>query len=172
MLFRSGTYLEANGAANSPASGTLSLTLPINAVPQRHVFEAEESTEAFHQLNISLHVLQVFRSEATILDPLPTTQGEAISLTVNEIEPIILRLENPGNGEDTFILTARAIAGATMSTTPEVAFTVYNPERTLGALATTIATVDVVLSEEVQHWFRLNLSSHGPPKGKEMLPRL
>ena len=118
-------------------------------MPQRHVFEAEESTEAFHQLNISLHVLQVFRSEATILDPLPTTPGEAISLTVNEIEPIILRLENPGNGEDTFILTARAIAGATMSTTPEVAFTVYNPERTLGALATTIATVDVVLSEEV-----------------------
>lgn len=144
-----GTYLEANGASNSPASGTLSLTLPVNAVPQRHVFEAEESTEAFHQLNISLHVLQVFRSEATILDPLPTNPGEAISLTVNEIEPVILRLENPGNGEDTFILTARAIAGATMSAAPEVAFTVYNPERTLGALATTIATVDVVLSEEV-----------------------
>jgi len=144
-----GTYLEASGAANSPATGTLSLTLPVNAVPQRHVFEAAESTEPFHQLNISLHVLQVFRSEATILDPLPTTPGEAISLTVNEVEPIILRLENPGNGEDTFILTARAIAGATMSAAPEVAFTVYNPERTLGALATTIATVDVVLSEEV-----------------------
>ena len=144
-----GTYLEASGAANSPATGTLSLTLPVNAVPQRHVFEAAESTEPFHQLNISLHVLQVFRSEATILDPLPTTPGEAISLTVNEVEPIILRLENPGNGEDTFILSARAVASEAMSVTPEVSFTVYNPERTLGALATTIATVDVVLSEEV-----------------------
>lgn len=144
-----GTYLEASGGSNSPASGSLSLTLPVNAVPQRHVFEVDESTESFHQLNISLHVLQVFRSEATILDPVPTLPEEPVSLTVSESESIILRLENPGNGEDTFILTAQAIAGEFMTEPPDVTFTIYNPQRTLGALATTIATVDVVLSEEV-----------------------
>ena len=36
-----------------------------------------------------------------------------------------------------------------MSQPPQVEFTIYNPERTLGPLATTIATVDVLLSDDI-----------------------
>ncbi|MEJ6562356.1 MAG: CARDB domain-containing protein [Euryarchaeota archaeon] len=144
-----GTSLEITGTPNAPASGTLELSLPVNAVPQRHVFSQNEATKPHYELNISLHVLQVFRSAATVLDPLPPAQSTVVSFNVSETEPILLRLENPGNGEDTFVLTGEALAGPTMSQPPTVEFTIYNPERTLGPLATTIATVDVLLSDDI-----------------------
>lgn len=144
-----GTYLEMTGAPNAAASGTLHLSLPVNAVPQRHTFTGAEAIHEFYSLNMTLHVQQVFRSSATLLEPLPSAGENAVSLTVNESESILLRLENPGNGEDQFVLSARAVAGDSMVEDPSVAFTIYNPERTLGALATTIATVDVVLSEDI-----------------------
>ena len=143
-----GTTLELSGTPDTTASGMLHLNLPVNAVPQRHVFSVEESTEANHQLNFSLHVLQIFRSAATILEPIAAEPGNAVSLTVNETESILLRLENPGNGEDTFILSGVSVKGASMTMDPEVEFTIYNPMRTLGPLASTIATVDVVLAED------------------------
>jgi len=74
--------------------------------------------------------------------------GEPVDFKVGEAQSVLLRLENPGNGEDTFILTGAVLADPNITPQPEVEFTIYNPERTLGPLATTIATVDVVLDED------------------------
>ena len=162
-----GTTLEMSGAPNAVASGTLHLNLPVNAVPQRHVFSVAESSEDHHQLNISLHVLQVFRSSASILEPLPITDGGTVSLTVNQTQSILLRLENPGNGQDDFVLTGAALIGETMSEAPQVEFTIYNPQRTLGPLATTIATVDVVLAEDIPALVPFNLAFTWTSLGQE-----
>lgn len=144
-----GTTVELTGTPGTTATGTIALTLPVNAVPQRHVFTAAESTEVHHELNFSMQVLQVFRSAATILEPSLSPGESAVLLPVNETQSILLRLENPGNGEDTFLLTASVKADASMNPQPQVDFVIYNAQRTLGPLATTIATVDVVLSEDI-----------------------
>ncbi len=144
-----GTMLELQGAPNSAVSAILELELPVNAVPQRHSFIAEESTEAHFDLNITLHVLQIFRSAATVLDPTSSGSNSPVNFKVNETQSVLLRLENPGNGEDTFVLTGHVVADQSMTPQPEVEFTIYNAERTLGPLATTIATVDVVLAEDI-----------------------
>ncbi|MDA7740996.1 hypothetical protein N8930_04415, partial [Euryarchaeota archaeon] len=143
-----GTTLEMIGTPGGAASAVLQLVLPVNAVPQRHAFATAESSELHYELNITLHVLQVFRSAATVLDPTPLIPGEPVDFKVGETQSVLLRLENPGNGEDTFILTGAIVADPNITPQPEVEFTIYNPERTLGPLATTIATVDVVLDED------------------------
>lgn len=146
-LVINGSSLEITGTSGQAVSGNIYLTLPVNAVPQRHIFSTSDALETNHDLLFSLHVLQVYRTEATILQPLPDSVGEPVSLIVENTNQILLRLENPGNGEDEFLLTAEVISGESMTSPPEVNFQTYNPQRTLGPLATTIATVDVTLSE-------------------------
>tara|TARA_B110000467_G_scaffold164674_1_gene194980 strand:+ start:15 stop:4253 length:4239 start_codon:yes stop_codon:yes gene_type:complete len=144
-----GNTLELNGVGDSEAVGTLTVILPINALPARHSFMDNDSMEDFHELLFTLQVVQVHRAEATILSPLPESGEDVVSMNVSEPQRILLRLENPGNGQDEFILSAASIAGAGMSSTPDVYFQLYNPQRILGSLATTIATVDVTLSQEI-----------------------
>ncbi len=147
-LVKNGSSIEVTGSQGQSIAGNIYLTLPVNAVPQRHVFSTPAESQNYHDLHFSLHVLQVYRTEATILQPLPDVFGEPVSLIVESTNQIILRLENPGNGVDDFILSTDIIYGDTMSSPPVVQFQTYNPERTLGPLATTIATVDVILSED------------------------
>lgn len=142
-----GSNLEIIGTPGQSVSGNIYLSLPVNAIPQRHIFSTSDNIENNHDLDFSLHVLQVYRTEATILQPLPQSSGEPVSLIVETANQVLLRLENPGNGEDEFLLTTEVISGESMSSQPEVEFQTYNPQRTLGPLATTIATVDVTLSE-------------------------
>ena len=144
-----GNTLEMDGVGNSEAVGTLSVILPVNALPARHTFQNSDSVSVDHDLLFTLQVVQVHRAEATILSPLPEIGEEIVSMNVSESQRILLRLENPGNGQDEYILSAVSIAGAGMTSAPEVEFQLYNPQRTLGALATTIATVDVTLSQEI-----------------------
>ena len=147
-LVINGSNLEVSGTPGQAVTGNIYLTLPVNAVPQRHVFETSDMSQDNHDLHFSLHVLQVYRTDATILQPSPATSGEPVSMIVEITNQVLLRLENPGNGEDDFILTTEVIPGESMTSPPVVTFQTYNPQRTLGPLATTIATVDVTLSED------------------------
>jgi hypothetical protein len=144
-----GNTLEMDGVGNSEAVGTLTVILPVNALPARHTFQNNDSLLVDHDLLFTLQVVQIHRAEATILSPLPQLGEDIVSMNVSEPQRILLRLENPGNGQDEYILSAVSIAGSGMTSAPEVEFILYNPQRTLGALATTIATVDVTLSQEI-----------------------
>ena len=142
-----GSNIEAFGTTDDPFNGNIYVELPVNAVPQRHYFTTTSQSDDYHNLYFTLHVLQVFRSEATIVQPIPSPSGEPISMFVEITNQVLLRLENPGNGQDDFLLSTEVIAGPEMSSPPVVSIVEYNPQRTLGPLASTIATVDVTLSE-------------------------
>ncbi len=150
-LVMNGSNLELTGNGNGVGTGTLSLQLPTNAVPYRHVFSTNDVHENYSNLTLSLQVLQIYRSQATILEPLPEYEGDAVSMNVTEPQNIRLRLENPGNGEDEFLLSAQAKALSTLDDDPPVSFVFISQEqRTLGPLAYTIATVEVTLGAEVK----------------------
>ena len=145
-----GSNIEISGSSNGFASGVLTLSLPPNAVPQRHVFITSDPFTYNSNLSFSLQVLQIYRSQATLLEPLPASLGESVSMNVSEGQNVRLRLENPGNGEDEFLLTAVAHPIDGESVPPSVEFQFVSQEqRLLGPLAYTIATVEVTLSEEV-----------------------
>ena len=143
-----GSNIGASGNPDEPFSGNIYLELPVNAIPQRHYFTTDSQSDNNHGLAFTLHVLQVYRSSATIVQPVPSTVGEPVSMFVEITNQILLRLENPGNGQDDFLLSTEVIAGAEMTSPPVVSIIEYNPQRTLGPLASTIATVDVTLSED------------------------
>lgn len=142
-----GTQLVAQGTSGGVVSGDLVLQLPPNAVPNRHAFAETDGVDVDASLNISLHVLQVYRANLNVIEPLPETVGEPLSLNVSEPQRFLLFLENPGNGVDTFQLAASA-SSIDGSFVPDVSFTYFDPQKTLGALATGIGTIDVILSEE------------------------
>ena len=147
-LTLNGTDLVAQGTPNGVLNGELVLQLPADAVPKRHTFSSVDANDVDAIFNISLHVLQVFRSSLSIIEPTPSVPGQPIALNVSETHRFLLFLENPGNGDDTFVLSAK-VRSEDSSFTPEVSFTYYDPQKTLGALATGIGTVDVVLSSEI-----------------------
>ena len=108
-LVINGSNLEITGSAGQEVSGNIYLTLPINAVPQRHIFSTPDMLEDYHDIYFSMHILQVYRTEATILQPIPDNNDEPVSLLVETTHQVLLRLENPGNGEDEFLLTTEVI---------------------------------------------------------------
>ena len=120
----------------------------MNAIPKRHVFSTTADGISDHDLDFSLHVLQVYRTKATVVAPVPNSPTEPVSLFVEVTNQIQLRLENPGNGQDDFILTADTMFNETMSSNPTVEYNIAIPQKTLGPLATTTLSVDVILSED------------------------
>lgn len=144
------SMLEISGQSNGFAEGTLTLYIPPDSVPQRHFFTASDTVQENANLTFSLQVLQIFRSQATLLEPLPQASETTVSMNVSEPQNVRLRLENPGNGVDEFLLTATALPILGQETAPSVHFEFISQEqRTLGPLASSIATVQVTLSEEV-----------------------
>lgn len=143
-----GTTLEGQGTPGDTITGSLVLELPADAVPKRYVFADTDGIDNDASLNMSLHVLQVHRANVSLIEPTPLNAETALSLNVSEEHRFLLFLENPGNGVDTFELTAE-VSTEDPEYTPEVTFTYYDPQKTLGALATGIGTVDVFLSAEI-----------------------
>nr|ADD93172.1 hypothetical protein [uncultured archaeon MedDCM-OCT-S06-C18] len=143
-----GSFLESSGVPQSAIGGQLLAYIPENAVPKRHAFFDQDQVESNMELNLTVQVLQIYRSNISLIEPLPATQGEPLSLNVSEPHRFLLFLQNPGNGEDTFVLTA-SIESPNHASTPEVDVTFYDPQKTLGALSTGIGSVDVELSEEI-----------------------
>ena len=117
-------------------------------MPKRHLFVANDAIDLDSTFNISLQVLQVYRANLSLIEPTPSAPGAPISLNVSEPHRFLLFLSNPGNGEDTFELSAE-VTSTLSATTPEVDFTYFDPQKTLGALATSIGTVDLMLSSEI-----------------------
>ena len=103
-----GSSIEAQGAPSSTFSGDVVLDLPKDAVPKRHLFTQTDGVDLDATFNISLQVLQVYRSNISLIEPTPPTSGTPVSLNVSEPHRFLMFLSNPGNGEDTFELTASA----------------------------------------------------------------
>ena len=133
-----GTMLEMSGQ-----NGKLYLDLPFDAPPMRHFFNQSESNSVNADLSISLHVLQVFRAAAEVVSP-----EDGSVLNVSERTKLILKLENPGNGEDTFQLSGGTLAG-NLSHAPNASFEITNPTRTLGPGGISMVPVWVTLPDDI-----------------------
>ncbi len=161
-----GTYIEAQGVMGDTVTGDINLDLPQNAVPKRHVFTGVDSQDSDAVFNATLHVLQIYRANLSLIEPVPSSEAPILSLNVTEPHRFLLFLSNPGNGVDTFTVSA-SISDAQSISTNDVAFTYYDPVKTLGALATGIGTVDVTLSEDVPALVPFNLTFSWTSEGSE-----
>lgn len=137
--------LSATGPSNSAHTVALEVYIPPDAPPQRLSFTTQEATSlAHHDFDMSVHVLQIHRASLSVINPQPSS--EPTGFNVSTTHQILIQLENPGNGEDAYMFEARVIPGNEISS-QDVVFTYYNPQRTLGPLATTIMPLDIMLSE-------------------------
>ncbi len=137
--------LTATGQSNSYHVVGLEVYIPPNAQPQRLSFEADEQTPLVqHRFELSVHVLQIHRAALSVIDPQSTSEPTGFNVSMNH--QLLIQLENPGNGQDTYEFEARVLSTETVSS-DDVQFTYYNPVRELGPLATTIMPLDIVLSE-------------------------
>jgi uncharacterized membrane protein len=136
-----GNILELSGSGLT--SGTLILDLPVDAQPYRHFFNQSAEVAPASNLSLSLHILQVFRTDAQVVSP-----DEGSVFNVSERTKIILRLENPGNGVDTFTLAGHTAAG-NLSAPPIITFEIPNAQRTLGPGSLTMAPVWVTLPNDI-----------------------
>ncbi len=137
--------LTATGTPNSAHTVGLEAYIPPNAPPQRLSFTTQEvNSIPQHDFDMSIHVLQIHRASLSVINPQPSL--EPAGFNVSTTHQILIQLENPGNGEDTYEFEARVIPTAEISS-QNVAFTYYNPQRTLGPLATTIMPLDIILSD-------------------------
>ena len=133
-----GTMLEMTGQ-----NGQLHLDLPFDAPPMRHFFNQSEESTSNADLAITLHVLQVYRAAAEVVTP-----EDGSVFNVSERTKLIMRLENPGNGEDTFLLSGSTLQG-NLTEAPNATFEITNPTRTLGPGAMSMVPVWVTIPEDV-----------------------
>ena len=139
-----GSELQTSGLSNSTAIGVLTVQLDSDAVPLRHTFRASDGDSQQHELNLTLHVLQVHRANMSLISPQPVEPGGPITLNVSEDHRFLMFLENPGNGQDEFEFSATVLPSSGQFT-PNVTFTYYDPIKTLGPKATSIGSVDINL---------------------------
>jgi len=123
--------------------GWLNLSLPDDASPHRHFFNTSATGLSGYDLNLSLHVLQVYRSAAAVASP-----SSPATFNVSELTKLIVKLENPGNGQDTFTLSGHTTAG-NLSQAPAVEFTIPGDTKTLDAGEVITMPIWVSLSEDI-----------------------
>ena len=139
--------LEMMGPSGAVVSASFEVYIPTNAPPQRLAFNTAENVPVMHhEFLLSVHVLQIHRSAISIIDPLPIV--EATGFNVSTPHQLLIKLDNPGNGEDTYQLSAQVIPTDNI-TSDDVQFTFFNPQRTLAPLATTIMPVEITLDSSI-----------------------
>ena len=137
-------------AGPSPASGWLNLSIPGTTPPDIHVANISSAERENHDLNLSLHVLQVHRSDISLSQSLPEPWMVNVSSNENdEGDRLILRLENPGNGLDSFLLAGEVVLDENHTSDPGVTFLISNPVRNLSAGAVVHVPVNVSLPPEI-----------------------
>jgi hypothetical protein len=139
--------LEILGSSGTVVSASFEVYIPTDAPPQRLVFNTAENVPVLHhEFLLSIHVLQIHRSAISIIDPSP--MAEPTGFNVSTPHQLLIKLDNPGNGEDTYLLSAQTIPSDNI-TSDDVQFTFFNPQRTLAPLAMTIMPVEITLDPSI-----------------------
>ena len=109
--------------------GSISLDLPHDAAPSFHSFSEQSSQSINHKLQFSLEVLQIYRADLTITSPLEQPH----EVEVEEDVLVMIKLENPGNGLDTFRLESEVMVNTNISEVLDVTISFTSSLVTLGA---------------------------------------
>jgi len=157
----SGDVISLTGSPGSRVSGTLSLDLPEDARPSFHLFEDGWGDGSESPLSLSIEVLQIHRSGLEINSP--TTQPFVVD--VGDPNLVVLRLENPGNGDDSYSLSHDLILDENISSDPGIVVSFSSNPVFLGAGSLRTVPVSVILPEETPARVPISVSftmtSHG-----------
>ena len=138
-----GDLVVMSGTPGNLASGHLHLDLPADTPPAFHSFSDSSSESSSHVMRMSLEVLQIHR--AAILVTSPTEQP--LTVDVDEETLVMVRLENPGNGADSYRLSYQVVIDENITQDPGVTVSFTNDVVTLGAGSLTNIPVMVTLPE-------------------------
>ena len=112
-----GDSIILSGTPGSRVSGKISLDIPENSPPSFHLFDDGSLSEGNDfRLFLSLEVMQIHRAD--LIATSPTSQPSIVDVNVPSV--VILRLENPGNGADSFSLTYSMEKGENVSSEQQV----------------------------------------------------
>ncbi|MGB1461445.1 MAG: CARDB domain-containing protein [Candidatus Thalassarchaeaceae archaeon] len=138
-----GDLVSITGDSGTRAVGLLTLDLPEDARPSFHLFEDYDSEVSESPLSISIEVLQIHRAGMDVNSP--TIQPYVVD--VEESNLVVLKLENPGNGDDSYALSHEILLDENMTSDPgiEVSFS-SNPVH-LGAGSLRTVPLSVTLPE-------------------------
>ncbi len=134
--------ISITGSPGSRVSGSIYLELPDNAPPKFHQFQDSEDSSNFI-LKFSLEVLQIYRANLAIISP----SEMPISAEIDEESVVILRLENLGNGEDSYHLSHQLILNDNITSDPGILITFSNNPITLGAGSLRTIPITITIPE-------------------------
>ena len=152
--------LQINGdnlsmdVSSGSGMGFLSLSLPSNAAPAFHYFEDSSEESASHSLRLSIEILQIFRSSMVISSP----SEQPFLVEVEDESLVVLRLENPGNGDDSFNLGYSLILDENITEDPGVDVSFSRDLVSLSAGSLTTVPVTVMLPENTPARVPLKIS--------------
>ena len=143
QLSISGDNLSINGEPGSRATGWISLNLPVDAPPSFHRFTDESSSGTNFALRLSIEVLQIHRAELVIGSP----DYQPFVVEVEDPSLVVLRLENSGNGDDSYTLSYQLLLDENMSTDPGIIVSFSSNPIQLGASGLRTVPLSVTLPE-------------------------
>ena len=126
-------------SGSSRVYGTIILELPIEASPSYHTFFEQSSQSTNHILQFSLEVLQIYRADLTITSPLE----QPFEVEVEEDVLVMVKLENPGNGLDTFRLSSELVTN--LNNGEEFEVTVSFTSSTVSLGSGSLQTIPVIV---------------------------
>ena len=144
QLSISGDTLTISGEAGSRVSGELFLDLPDDARPSYHSFENEGASNLNAPLSLSIEVLQIHRAGLEVNSP--TSQPFVVD--VEEVNLVVLRLENPGNGDDSFFLSYDLVFDENVTSDPGILVSFSDNPIQLSASSLRTVPVSVMLPED------------------------
>ncbi|MBD50815.1 MAG: hypothetical protein CMB08_02690 [Euryarchaeota archaeon] len=134
--------ISITGSPGSRVSGSIYLELPDNAPPKFHQFHDTDDSSNFN-LKFSLEVLQIYRANLAVISP----SEMPISAEIDEESVVMLRLENLGNGEDTYHLSHQLILNENITSDPGILVTFSNNPITLGAGSLRTIPITITIPE-------------------------
>ena len=134
--------------------GFLSLSLPSNAAPAFHYFEDSSEESPSHSLRLSIEILQIFRSSMVISSP----SEQPFLVEVEDESLVVLRLENPGNGDDSFNLGYSLTLDENITEDPGVDVSFSRDLVSLSAGSLTTVPVTVMIPENTPARVPLKIS--------------
>ena len=159
----SGDSVIMSGLPGGTSSGSILANLPEDASPAFHYFSDTSQESSEHNLIITLEVLQIFRSNVTVISP----QVQPYLVEVEEGSLVVLRLENPGNGEDVYSIDYSVLLDSNITSDPgvDVEFSIGQVGLTSGSLTTIPVTVTLPESTPagVPLWIEFTVTSLGDP---------
>ena len=156
-----GDVISISGEPGSRVSGTLSLDLPVDARPSFHLFGDGVGSEM--PLILSIEVLQIHRAGLEINSP--TTQPFVVD--VEDSNLVVLRLENPGNGDDSYSLSHELILDENITSDPGIEISFSSNPVELGAGSLRTVPVSVTLPEDAPARIPISVSFSMTSQGND-----